>query len=343
VHVRDPGGGDGSDRALERCVVLIREADDHVRGEVEIGEPLEAPEIGRRGVAPPHRTEHAVVARLERDVKVARECRRLAERGLERVVDVIDLDRRKPEAREPRYLPHLTHETCQCVPSLAVPVATEVDAGQHDFAMPLFDPPAHLGQDRSGAAAPAPAAHQRNDAEVAREAAAILDLDERAHTIEPRVVVDAADRADVARDEVRGVLAPATYDGDVVGEPDERVANQVRRAARHVHALVCARGPSSLLARLRHGFVRDAASVDDGDVRVALTLCVAVRDEPLPELLRVGVRDLAPEEANGERRHARDRTRAPRYVSRKRSAAQPSRTRRSTCSPRSICGRSRSR
>jgi hypothetical protein len=49
--------------------------------------------------------------------------------------------------------------------------------------------------------------------------------------------------------------------------------------------------------------VRDAARVDDGDVGLE-RLDVAVGDESLADILRVGLRDLAPEETDGERRHA---------------------------------------
>ena len=52
------------------------------------------------------------------------------------------------------------------------------------------------------------AAYERDHAEGATEAAAVLHLDERADAIEARVGLDAADRADVARHRVRDLLAP---------------------------------------------------------------------------------------------------------------------------------------
>ena len=104
---------------------------------------------------------------------------------------------------------------------------------------------------RLGAAAPRGAAHERDHAEVAREAAAVLHLDERAHAVEPSVRLDAADRADVAGDERRRLLAPPRDDDDVLGQPGERVAGEVRAAAGDVDAPMRARGARRRLAGLR--------------------------------------------------------------------------------------------
>ena len=89
-----------------------------------------------------------------------------------------------------------------------------------------------------GAAAARRAAHERDDAEVARERAAVLDLHERAHAVEPRVGLDAADRTDVAGDERGGLLAALRDDDDVLGQAGERVAAEVRAAAGDVDAAV---------------------------------------------------------------------------------------------------------
>ena len=67
--------------ARERRLVLGREADDHVGRQVEVRERRQTPQVGRRGVAAAHRAQHAVVARLERDVQVPRDGRRLAQRA----------------------------------------------------------------------------------------------------------------------------------------------------------------------------------------------------------------------------------------------------------------------
>ena len=92
-------------------------------------------------------------------------------------------------------------------------------------------------------------------------------------------------------------------DDDVLGQAGERVAGEVRAAAGDVDAAVRARGARGFLARLRDGLVRDAAGVDDRDVGAAVALDMAVGEQPLAHLVRVDVRDLAAEEADGERRH----------------------------------------
>ena len=148
------------------------------------------------------------------------------------------------------------------------------------------------------------AAHERDHAERAGEAAAVLHLHERADAVEARVRLDAADRADVARDEARRLLAPSRHDDDVVRKPGERVGGEVRSAPGDVDAPVRARRASRLLARLRHGLVRDAAGVDHRDVGAVVALRMPVGEQPLAHVVRVDVRDLAAEKADGEARHA---------------------------------------
>src|SRR5919204_6130564 len=48
----------------------------------------------------------------------------------------------------------------------------------------------------------------------------------------------------------------------------------------------------------------DAAGVDDGDVSAGFDLAMTIGKQPLPDQLRVGVRDLAAEKANRKGRHA---------------------------------------
>src|SRR5919112_2008968 len=74
-------------------------------------------------------------------------------------------------------------------------------------------PAAHLREHGLRASTARRAAHERDDAEVAREGAAVLDLHERAHTVDTRVGLDAADRAHVAGDE-RGRLLRSLCDHD---------------------------------------------------------------------------------------------------------------------------------
>src|SRR6476660_2880173 len=102
--------------------------------------------------------------------------RRLAKRGNELLVDVVDLDRREAAPLEARRCAGLAHEPRQAVAGGAV--AAEVDAGEHDLAMTLHDAAADLAEDRLGRAAPRFSAHERNDAEAARERASVLNLDE---------------------------------------------------------------------------------------------------------------------------------------------------------------------
>jgi hypothetical protein len=56
--------------------------------------------------------------------------------------------------------------------------------------------------------------------------------------------------------------------------------------------------------------VCDAARVDDGDVcaEVVRALDMTVAEEALAHVLRIGMRHLATEETNGERRHLPDAT-----------------------------------
>jgi hypothetical protein len=67
---------------------------------------------------------------------------------------------------------------------------------------------------------------------------------------------------------------------------------------------VRARGTRRRLAALRNSFVRHAAGADHGDIAVG-ALSVAVAQERFAHVVHVGMRDLAAEEIDTERRHAR--------------------------------------
>ena len=119
------------------------------------------------------------------------------------------------------------------------------------------------------------AADEGDDAERTRERAAVLDLHERADPVEAVLRLDAADRTDIACDGVGDLLAaaerrPVTLSGIPAKPPVERFAAQPG----HVDALVRPGCPSSRLARLGDGFVRDAARVDHGDVTPLLVTSV---------------------------------------------------------------------
>src|SRR5438034_5502607 len=100
--------------------------------------------------------------------------------------------------------------------------------------MTLVDSSAHLSQDCGSLTAARGTADEGDDAEVAREAAAVLHLDEGADAVESGVGLDATDRANVPGDDVRRLLAPARDDDHVLGQAGEGVRGEVRPAAGHV-------------------------------------------------------------------------------------------------------------
>src|SRR6476661_7970883 len=134
---------------------------------------------------------------------------RLEQRVNEILVDVIDLDRGEAQALEPRRRARLPDEPREAIAGGAVAVAAEVDPREDDLAVALANAAADLPEHGLGRAAARGASHQRDDAETAAERAAVLDLDEGANAIETRIRLHTADRADVARDELRRLLAPA--------------------------------------------------------------------------------------------------------------------------------------
>ncbi len=236
-------------------------------------------------------------------MQVRRRHRRLPQRRHELRSDVVDLDRGEAQTLDAVDRACLADESGERVARASVAEAAEVDAGEHDFAVPLGGAAPNLGEHRGSVAAAGRAADERDHAEVARERAAVLDLHERPHTIEPMLRPDAADRADVARDRVCRLFARPCDDGHVAGEPVEPRTGKAGGATRHEHTRVGARRPRYGLARLRHGLVGHAAGVHDGDVGAGLGLDVPVREQAFTDRLRVGERDLAAEEARRERRH----------------------------------------
>src|SRR5215211_4702268 len=234
MELRQPRLPCSRQRVLERELRLGGEADDYVRGQVEVVERLELAKVGRDVVAASHRLQNAVVARLQRDVQMLRDSRRLAQRLDQLRRDVVDLDRGEAQPLESRRGGDIANQARQREPGIAVAEAAEVDSGQDDLAMPLRDAAANLADHRLRAPAPRPAADERDDAEVARERAAVLDLDEGAHAFQARVSLDAADRADVAGDKLRGLVASAGHDDDVLRQVSKRLAVEVRAAARDV-------------------------------------------------------------------------------------------------------------
>src|SRR5439155_26220983 len=133
------------------------------------------------------------------------------------VAHVVDLDRAEPEPLEPASRSSLADEPRQVVAGGAVAEAAEVDAGEHQLTVTLVDAAADLLENRLGAPAARRTADERDDAEAARERAAVLDLHERSHAVEPGVGLHAADRPHVARHRGRGSFAALGDDGHVGG------------------------------------------------------------------------------------------------------------------------------
>ena len=207
MHLRVPHGLDERERAPERVLVLARETDDDVGREVEVVERLELCAVLGRRVTPPHCTQHAVVAGLQRDVQVRTRHRRLAERGYELVGQVVDLDRREPESLDAGDPAGLTEEEREPVARLAVAEAAEIHAREDDLAVALPDPATNLGEHGLRSPAACPTTHERDHTEGAREGAAVLDLDERARPFQPWAGLHAPDRAHVTGDRLRCLLA----------------------------------------------------------------------------------------------------------------------------------------
>ena len=96
--------------------------------------------------------------------------------------------------------------------------------------MSVPDAARDLGKHGSGGAAARPAADERDDAERARERAAVLDLHEGTRPLEPRVGLHAADRADVAGNDIGNVLARLRDDRDVGRDVLEAPSGGSRRS-----------------------------------------------------------------------------------------------------------------
>ena len=168
--------------------------------------------------------------------------------------------------------------------------------------MALAHASTHVGEHGVGAPTARRSTHERDHTEAARERATILNLDERADPFEAVIGLDATDRADTVRHSLRRIVARAVGDDDVARHAGERVG-EVRGTAGDVDGPGGARRPGYLLARLRNGFVGDAARRHDGHFSVLLDLGVAVCEQALTNRLLIRKGDLAAEESCRERRH----------------------------------------
>src|SRR2546425_11982588 len=106
---------------------------------------------------------------------------------------MVDLDRRQPETREARRRSCLPNEPRERVTRFSIAITAEVDSGQHDLYVPLDDSSSNLFEDCRSRPAARRTSHERDDAEVAREAAAVLNLHEGPHALQPRIGLNAAD------------------------------------------------------------------------------------------------------------------------------------------------------
>src|SRR2546430_343966 len=111
---------------------------------------------------------------------------------------MVDLDRREAEPLEPGHGADLAHQSRQCTTGHAVPIAPEVDAREDNLPVSVRDAPPHLVEHRGRGPTARRTADERDHAKVAREAAAVLDLHERAHAVEPSISLYAADRTHAA-------------------------------------------------------------------------------------------------------------------------------------------------
>ena len=215
---------------------------------------------------------------------------------------MVHLDRGEPQPLDAWNRAGLADEPRERIAGLAVAEAAEIHPGEHDLAMALRNTPANLAEHRARTPAPGSAADERDHAEGAGKGAAVLDLDERTCSLDARVAADATDRADVSRNCV-GCLAPdAREDRHVFRQSFERTL-EPGPATHDEDTPVRSRAARDHLARLRHGFVRDAARIDDGDVGRTLALGVPVGEQPLANTLGIGERDLAAEKTGREGRH----------------------------------------
>src|SRR6266576_4243995 len=221
---------------------------------------------------------------------------------------MVDLDRRQAQPLEAGNGAHLAHESRQGVAGRAVSVAAEVDPREDNLLVTVRDAPPNFIEHRGHGAATRSTTDKRNHAEVAGEAAAVLDLHERAHAVETGTCLNAPDRAHVSGHEGRCLLARPGNHGHVGWQAREGVAGEIRSAAGHVNATVRACRARGRLARLSDGLVRDAARVDDRDVGTTVHALfeMTVRQQALADFLRVRVRDLAAEKTDRERRHGSD-------------------------------------
>ena len=297
-----PGALDGRERRRERGVVLGREADDHVAREVELaGERLEPAQVRVDGVAAPHRAQDAVVAGLERDVQVARDGRRLAQRGDERVVDVVDLDRAEPQPLEPGRRAGLADEPRQVVAGGAVAEAAEVDAGEHDLAVALRDAAPDLARARRrrcGCARRRARAGSRRS--CTRTSSRPGSSRTRARGRGARRPGRSRSRRRRRRRTRRSPRCACATTTTFVGQPGERRRRRGSRRSRSRRRGACVRAARAAALRLfaTASFVTQHVLITATSAPPVALSAWPSREQRLAHLVRVDVRDLAAEKVD---------------------------------------------
>ena len=319
-------------------VVLGREADDDVAVDRDArdrgSDAIDDRRVLGRDVAAAHPAEHAVVARLERQVDVGHRARRAVDPGPEQlVVDVLGLDRREAQPLDRGLVEDPPDEAGQrqrgarvgaaeAALGPAAVVRPDVDPGQDDLAMTRAERAPDVLQHGLRGEAPLRAAGGRDDAVGAEERAAVLDLHEGPGPLDRRPLVgdaldlDARQRGERPRD--ARVTAPCRTDQPldlleqrvlraVVDQPRvrirgrERVPPDLHGAARDddLRVRVRAAGAPDGLARLLVGRRGHRAGVDEDQVRAGGRVAVDDPDAALAEhprrRLHLGLVDLAAE------------------------------------------------
>ena len=169
---------------------------------------LDHPRVVGSGIPAAHAAEHAVIARLERQVEMGQRARRAVDPGQEQVVvQVLGLDGAEADplhgrlgqdppdqAGQGQGAPDVRAAGARLGP--AAIVGADVDPGQHDLPVAGGQCPPHVGQHDAGRERPLVAAGARDDAVGAVERTAVLDLDEGPGALDRRAVI--GDAVDVA-------------------------------------------------------------------------------------------------------------------------------------------------
>ena len=318
MHARDAGRAHRLERALEGRLVLGREADDHVGGDVHVRDALAHVARSAAGSRPSRSCGPSPPARAS-SPDWSGTCRCGQIRGSsasasssESLTWITSTDDSRTRST-PVDAGHLAHQVAELEPALGIAVVADRDAGHDHLGLSLLDAPARL------VAAPRSAGRER----AAPRTLGMMQYEQwqsqpsctltKPRVRPPRCRSSAAGRA--ACRCTPGPAAPATCSATSSAVPTSAVTGapissncrgvQVRRAARST----ITRRPSRAERRADW---RDLASASRVMQHVLITcssasclgrLLVAGRQQPRAGEHRVGLRDLAAEELDRERRH----------------------------------------